>query len=171
MSKSTAATAINHQDFISVFNLLVEHLFLKNRGKEEKSKISDEMIRRATWLASLGSSGDENDRNIASAFGTLLYLYDTSNDLYLKACYILQSRAGNIVSAKHLEGLFSQGNIIKHFSSALDFELTSQKFLLEKRVSDDKYIYFTHFQEVCGTNWNVVRTLQYLHRHRPVNHL
>ncbi|EKK7679362.1 DEAD/DEAH box helicase, partial [Cronobacter sakazakii] len=132
--------------FTSVFNLLIEHLFLKNRGKEEKYKISDEMIRRATWLASLGSSGNETDKNIASAFGTLLYLYDTSNDLYLKACYILQSRAGNIVSAKHLEGLFSQGNIIKHFSSSLDFELTSQKFLLEKRVSDNNYIYFTHFQ-------------------------
>ncbi len=146
MSKSTATTAINHQDFTSVFNLLVEHLFLKNRGEEEKYKISDEMIRRATWLASLGSSGDENDKNIASAFGTLLYLYDTSNDLYLKACYILQSRAGNIVSTKHLEGLFGHGNIIKHFSSSLDFELTSQKFLLEKRLSDNNYIYFTHFQ-------------------------
>lgn len=146
MAKSTATTALNHQDFTSVFNLSIEHLFLKNRGKEEKYKISDEMIRRATWLASLGSSGNETDKNIASAFGTLLYLYDTSNDLYLKACYILQSRAGNIVSAKHLEGLFSQGNIIKHFSSSLDFELTSQKFLLEKRVSDNNYIYFTHFQ-------------------------
>lgn len=146
MSKSTATTAINHQDFTSVFNLLVEHLFLKNRGEEEKYKISDEMIRRATWLASLGSSGDENDKNIASAFGTLLYLYDTSNDLYLKACYILQSRAGNIVSTKHLEGLLGHGNIIKHFSSSLDFELTSQKYLLEKRLSDNNYIYFTHFQ-------------------------
>lgn len=158
MSKSTATTAINHQDFTSVFNLLVEHLFLKNRGEEGKYKISDEMIRRATWLASLGSSGDENDKNIASAFGTLLYLYDTSNDLYLKACYILQSRAGNIVSAKHLEGLFGHGHIIKHFSSSLDFELTSQKFLLEKRVSDNNYIYFTHFQRglwdklECGEN-------------------
>ncbi|WP_426728979.1 hypothetical protein [Enterobacter cloacae complex sp. 358K9] len=117
----------------------------------------------------LDGPGNETDKNIASAFGTLLYLYDTSNNLYLKACYILQSRAGNIVSAKHLEASLRQGNIIKHFSSSLDFELTSQKFLLEKRVSDNNYIYFTHFEEVDKLEERG-KTL-YLHQHRPVNHL
>ncbi len=36
MAKSTAPTALNHQDFTSVFNLLIEHLFLK---KYEDHKI------------------------------------------------------------------------------------------------------------------------------------
>lgn len=147
MTESTSTTAINHQDFTSVFNSLIEHLFLKNRGEGKRNKIPDEKIRRATWLASLGSSGNENDKNLASAFGTLLYLYDTNNELYLKACYVLQSRAGNIVSAKHLEGLFEQTNVLKHFSVSLDYELASQKFLLEKKISEDNYIYFTHFQK------------------------
>lgn len=146
MRESAASTAINHKDFTSVFNELIEHLFLRNRGWNEKEKLSDEQIRRATWLASLGSSGDENDRSIASAFGTLLYLYDTNNELYIKACYILHSRAGNIVSAKHLKGLFEDANTLRHFSASLDFELVSQKYVLEKKLPGEEPIYFTHFQ-------------------------
>ncbi|HBQ0106605.1 TPA: DEAD/DEAH box helicase [Klebsiella pneumoniae] len=147
MSQNTATTAINHKDFTCVFNSLIENLFLRNRGEERKVYISDEAIRRATWLASLGSSGNENDRNIASAFGTLLYLYDTKNELYIKACYVLQSRAGNIVSAKHLVGLFEEEKFLKHFSVSLDFELTNQKYLLEKKILGENPIYFTHFQK------------------------
>lgn len=146
MSESTATTAINHKDFTTVFNSLIEHLFLRNRGEGQKIDLSDEAIRRATWLASLGSSGNENDKNIASAFGTLLYLYDMNNELYIKACYVLQSRAGNIVSAKHLAGLFDEENFLKHFSVSLDFELVNQKYLLEKKIPGENPIYFTHFQ-------------------------
>ncbi|HCS1002228.1 hypothetical protein RZR81_02030 [Proteus mirabilis] len=69
MIESTATTAINHEDFTSVFNALIEHLFLRNRGGGERPKLSDEKIKRATWLASLGSSGNENDKSIASALG------------------------------------------------------------------------------------------------------
>ncbi|MDQ1213863.1 DEAD/DEAH box helicase [Pantoea anthophila] len=147
MEISTAATAIKHPDFTQVFNFLIEYLFLKNRNDSRKVKLSDENIRRATWLASLGSSGDENDRDIASAFGTLLYLYDPENELYVKACYVLQSRAGNIVSAKHLKGLIEENKILKHFSVSLDFELTSQKFMLEKKLPGEDSIFFTHFQK------------------------
>jgi superfamily II DNA/RNA helicase len=147
MSESTATTAINHPDFTSVFNILIENLFLKNRKEVSELKLSDENIRRATWLASLGSSGNENDRDIASAFGTLLYLYDANNELYVKACYVLQSRAGNIVSAKHLTGLFKENKILKHFSVSLDFELASQKFMLEKKLPGEDVIFFTHFQK------------------------
>lgn len=146
MSETAATTAINHKDFTSVFNKLIEHLFLKNRGGKEKEKISDEQIRRATWLASLGSAGNESDKSIASAFGTLLYLYDTNNELYIKACYVLQSRAGNIVSAKHLKGLYENNNTLRHFSASLDFELASQKYILEKKLPGEEPIYFTHFQ-------------------------
>lgn len=146
MIESTATTAINHEDFTSVFNALIEHLFLRNRGGGERPKLSDEKIKRATWLASLGSSGNENDKSIASAFGTLLYLYDQNNELYIKACYVLQSRAGNIVSAQHLIGLFEPENVLRHFSVSLDFELASQKYLLEKKTPGEDVIYFTHFQ-------------------------
>jgi len=147
MSETTASKALMHPDFQEVFNYLIKYLFLKNRKETELPSLPMESIRRATWLASLISLGDEKERSIASSFGALLYLYDSKNELFLKACYILQSRAGNIVSSKHLEGLYKDKNIINHFSVPLDFELTSQKVLLEKEFEGEETVYFTHFQK------------------------
>ncbi|WKZ93234.1 DEAD/DEAH box helicase [Chimaeribacter arupi] len=147
MSENTASKALMHRDFQEVFNFLVKSLFLKNRKGRDLPSLSMESIRRATWLASLISLGDENERSIASSFGALLYLYDSKNELFLKACYVLQSRAGNIVSSKHLEGLYKNKNIINHFSVSLDLELTSQKVLLEKEFDGEETVYFTHFQK------------------------
>lgn len=147
MSETTASRALMHQDFQEVFNYLVKSLFLRNRKEKKLPDLPMETIRRATWLASLISLGDEKERSIASSYGALLYLYDSKNELFLKACYVLQSRAGNIVSSKHLEGLYKNKNFINHFSVSLDFELTSQKFLLEKEFSGEETVYFTHFQK------------------------
>ncbi|WP_342754056.1 DEAD/DEAH box helicase [Pantoea sp. MBD-2R] len=147
MSETTASKALMHRDFQEVFNFLAKYLFLKNRKERDLPSLSMERIRRATWLASLISLGDEKERSIASSFGALLYLYDSKNELFLKACYVLQSRAGNIVSSKHLEGLYKNKNIINHFSVSLDFELTSQKVLLEKEFYGEETVYFTHFQK------------------------
>ncbi|EEA1682041.1 DEAD/DEAH box helicase, partial [Salmonella enterica] len=96
MSSGIAAEALDHVDFKRVFDALIRNLFLKNRDSDTDVTIDIESIRRATWLASLGSLGDESQKSIANAFGSLLYLYDPSNELYLKTCYILQSRSGNL---------------------------------------------------------------------------
>ncbi|EBD9164426.1 DEAD/DEAH box helicase, partial [Salmonella enterica] len=146
MSSGIAAEALDHVDFKRVFDALIRNLFLKNRDSDTDVTIDIESIRRATWLASLGSLGDESQKSIANAFGSLLYLYDPSNELYLKTCYILQSRSGNLVSSKHLNGLYKENQKLHNFGTTLDFELATHRFELGKDF-DGKTIFFTHYQK------------------------
>ncbi|EPY4417889.1 DEAD/DEAH box helicase [Escherichia coli] len=146
MNSGIAAEALNHIDFKRVFDALIRNLFLKNRDRSNSVTIDIKDIRRATWLASLGSLGDENEKSIANAFGSLLYLYDPDNELFLKTCYILQSRSGNLVSSRHLNGLYKENEKLNSFGTSLDFELATHRFDLGKDF-DGETIFFTHYQK------------------------
>ncbi|WP_447883026.1 DEAD/DEAH box helicase [Serratia fonticola] len=145
---STYTQAIQHNDFVVVFDALLNSLFIKNRGEDFSSEnLTSEKIKKAVWLASIAALGGEHEKNIASSFGALLYLYDESNEMYQRACYILQSRAGNIVSTKHLPDIIADGKYKSDFGSFMNFELVGKRISLEKKFKDETKIYFTDFQK------------------------
>ncbi|MCF2861768.1 DEAD/DEAH box helicase [Pseudoalteromonas sp. Cnat2-41] len=147
MSSSYNA-AISHPVFIEVFDNLLNKLFLKNREIDECDiDIPSTKIKKATWLASIGALGEEDkERNLASAFGALLHLSDPDNEAYIKACYIMQSRSGNIVSSMHLPKLFHDKKYKIDFGSLLNIELAGNRAELEQKFSDETEVYFTKFQ-------------------------
>lgn len=138
----------SHEDFINVFDELLFSLFKKNRGEVHTSDyLTDDKIKKATWLASIAALGDDEQKNIASAYGSLLHLYDKDNELYKRTCYILQSRAGNIVSAQHLSGVINNGKYAGDFGSLLNLEVVQRRMGLEKTFTDGTVLYFTEFQK------------------------
>lgn len=147
MSSSYSA-AISHPIFIEVFDSLLKKLFLKNREiDEDDTEIPHAKIKKATWLASIGALGEEDkERNLASAFGALLHLSDPDNESFIKACYIMQSRTGNIVSSMHLPKLFHDKKYKIDFGSLLNIELAGNRAELEQKFSDETEVYFTKFQ-------------------------
>ena len=147
MSSSYNA-AISHPVFIEVFDNLLNKLFLKNREIDENEiDIPAEKIKKATWLASIGALGEEDkERNLASAFGALLHLSDPENEAFTKACYIMQSRSGNIVSSTHLPKVFHDKKYKTDFGSLLNIELAGNRAELEQTFSDETDVYFTKFQ-------------------------
>lgn len=147
MSSSYSA-AISHPIFIEVFDNLLNRLFLKNREVDECDiNIPPTKIKKATWLASIGALGeDDKERNLASAFGALLHLSDPENEAFIKACYIMQSRSGNIVSSMHLPKLFHDKIYNTDFGTLLNIELAGNRAELEQKFSDETEVYFTKFQ-------------------------
>jgi len=147
MSNSYSA-AISHPVFIEVFDELLNRLFLKNRGIEGyDTDIPISKIKKATWLASIGALGEEDkERNLASTFGALLYLSDPDNEAFIKACYIMHSRTGNIVSSMHLPKIFQDKKYKTNFGSLLNIELAGNRAELEQQFSDETEVYFTKFQ-------------------------
>lgn len=147
MSSSYNA-AISHPVFIEVFDKLLNRLFLKNREIDECTiDIPITKIKKATWLASIGALGKEDkERNLASTFGALLHLSEPDNEAFIKACYIMQSRTGNIVSSMHLPKLFQDKKYKTDFGSLLNIELAGNRAELEQNFSDETEVYFTKFQ-------------------------
>ncbi|WP_343550703.1 DEAD/DEAH box helicase [Pantoea sp.] len=138
----------SHEDFIKVFDELLFTLFKRNRGEEYVSEsLTTDKIKKATWLASIAALGDDEQKNIASAFGSLLYLYDVDNEVYKRTCYVLQSRAGNIVSSQHLPGILKDGKYDGDFGSLLNLEVVKRRIGLEKTFTDGTILYFTEFQK------------------------
>lgn len=145
---STYSQAINHKDFLDVFDDLLKSLFLNNRGQYFNSEnLTDDKIRKAAWLASIAALGGELEKSFASSFGALLHLRDKDNDLYKRTCYVLQSRAGNIVSTKHLPDIISDGKYKSDFGSLLNFELVSKRISLGKVFNNEPMVYLTEFQK------------------------
>ncbi|EHU8622984.1 hypothetical protein KZR25_003454, partial [Salmonella enterica subsp. enterica serovar Alachua] len=67
---NTYEAAASHSDFITVFDELIFSLFKKNRGETYNSDyLTDERVRKATWLASIAALGNDDQKNLASAFG------------------------------------------------------------------------------------------------------
>ncbi|WP_213928456.1 hypothetical protein, partial [Serratia marcescens] len=63
---STYTQAIQHNDFIVVFDDLLNSLFIKNRGEKFSSEnLTSEKIKKAVWLASIAALGGEHEKNIA----------------------------------------------------------------------------------------------------------
>lgn len=147
MSK-THTEAILHNDFVDVFDSLLSRLFLSNaKFKKIQPSISPEKIKKATWLASIAALGSEDrERNLSSAYGALLHLYDQESEVYKRACYVLQSRTGNIVSSSHLPKIFSNNQYTEDFGSLLNIELAGNRALLNKVFHDESEVFFTKFQ-------------------------
>jgi len=138
----------SHEDFINVFDELLFSLFKKNRGEEYISDcLTEDKVKKATWLASIAALGDDEQKNIASAYGSLLHLYDEDNEVYKRTCYILQSRAGNIVSSQHLPGIIKDGKYGGDFGSLLNLEVVQRRIGLEKTFTDGTILFFTEFQK------------------------
>ncbi|WP_145032036.1 DEAD/DEAH box helicase [Pantoea ananatis] len=138
----------SHEEFIEVFDELLFSLFKRNRGENYISELlTADKIKKATWLASIAALGDDDQKNIASAYGSLLHLYDIDNEIYKRTCYILQSRAGNIVSSQHLPGILKDGKYDGDFGSLLNLEVVKRRIGLEKTFIDGTILYFTEFQK------------------------
>lgn len=146
--KSSYNAAISHPLFIEVFDGLLNRLFLSNRCLECSIKeIPKDKIKKATWLASIAALGNnDREKNLASTYGALLHLSEPKNESYIKACYIMQSRTGNIVSSMHLPKIFDGKNYNVDFGSLLNIELAGNRAELEQKFSDETCIYFTKFQ-------------------------
>lgn len=141
--------AANHEDFVTVFDKLLEKLFLEDKVTDKVHvDLVEEDIRKATWLASIAAlSSNDKERNMANAFGALLHLTDRENEIYKRACYILQSRTGNLITSSHIPKLFHKKDILEDYGTLLNFELAAHRALLEHEFSDDTKIFFTKFQK------------------------
>ncbi|MEE4790540.1 DEAD/DEAH box helicase [Pseudomonas alliivorans] len=151
MSQSTKLSedASKHPGFCSVYDTLLESLFLKKKGISipEHLSLSLEQLRKATWLASIVATGSsEALKNLANSYGALLFLNDPGNEVFRKACYILQSRTGNLLSSKHVPNIFSNGQYQSNFSTVLDFELSAKRSYLTQEFFDSTTATFTDFQ-------------------------
>ena len=141
--------AAGHQDFVRVFDRLLEKLFLEDKVTDSvQVDISQEEVKKATWLASIAAlSSNDKDRNMANAFGALLHLTDKDNEIYKRACYILQSRTGNLITSSHIPKLFQNEHALNEYGTLLNFELAANRALLEHEFSDNSKIFFTEFQK------------------------
>ena len=148
--------AANHEDFIRVFDKLLEKLFLEDKVTDNvQVDLDNEEIKKATWLASIAAlSDDDKERNMANAFGALLHLTDRENEIYKRACYILQSRAGNLITSSHIPKLFYKENTLSDYGTLLNFELAAHRALLEHKFSDDTKVFFTEFQKKLWESLN-----------------
>lgn len=143
--------AANHIDFVSVLDKLLESQFLLDKSYDgEKITVTESEIKRATWLASIAalSNGDQ-EKNLANSFGALLYLSDPENEVYRRACYILQSRSGNLITSAHIPKIFNKETNahLGDYGTLLNFELAANRAILQHTFSDETEIFFTKFQK------------------------
>jgi len=146
---NTHIQAANHEDFVSVFDKLLEKLFLEDKITDHSAiVISSDEIKRATWLASIAALGEgDREKNLANAYGALLHLNNPDSEIFKRACYVLQSRSGNLITSNHLPKLFENGNHLNDYGTALNFELAANRALLKQRFTDESEVYFTSFQK------------------------
>ena len=135
---------------------MLEKLFLEDKITDNvQVDLDNDEIKKATWLASIAAlSDDDKERNMANAFGALLHLTDKENEIYKRACYILQSRTGNLITSSHIPKLFQKENILNDYGTLLNFELAAHRSLLEHEFSDNTKIFFTEFQKKLWEHLN-----------------
>lgn len=141
--------AAQDREFTSVYDELLEILFLKKKpGLQSGIKIIEpRRIQKATWLASIVALGaSEKLKNLANSFGALLYLYSPDNPIYQKACYILQSRSGNLISSRHIPNIFGNGLYKESFGVLLDVELGARRGRFTHKFRDSEDFVFTEYQ-------------------------
>lgn len=140
--------ASKDKDFVDTYDSLLKHLFLsKQAGPTEQTPISAEKLQNATWLASIIALGESEElKNLANSFGALLHLYAPSNSAFQRACYILQSRSGNLLSSKHIPNIFKSGQYQGSFGALLDLELGSTRGRLTHTLESGGEYVFTDYQ-------------------------
>ncbi|MFL6876885.1 DEAD/DEAH box helicase [Pseudomonas marginalis] len=147
-SESLPLEASRDKDFVETYDNLLKHLFLsKQAGVTEEISVSPQKLQHATWLASIISlSKSEALKNLANSFGALLYLYAPTNPTYQRACYILQSRSGNLLSSKHIPNIFADGKYLSSFGTLLDLELGTTRGRLTHELAGAGKFVFTDYQ-------------------------
>jgi ribosomal protein S15P/S13E len=125
---NTFDSAFNHLVLNETLDTLTRNQFyIDNDISEKPIEITLDKLRKANWLSSILSlSPNEKDQQKALNFSTLCYLQNNDN-LFLRNCYITQSRTGNIPLGKHLSGLFHEDNFSSSFSTLLDIEVGIQR--------------------------------------------
>lgn len=148
-TENISEAAAKDYDFISVYDELLETLFFKKKpGLQPNIKpIEPRRIQKATWLASIVALGaSERLKNLANSFGALLYLYAPENPIYQKACYILQSRSGNLISSQHVPNIFHNGKYKHSFGTMLDVELGARRGRFTHTFRETENFVFTEYQ-------------------------
>lgn len=152
MNKDTNSLPIEasqDEGFVEIYDRLLKHLFLSKQNGTEITEISipPQKIQRATWLASIiALSNSEPLKNLANSFGALLYLYSPNNTAYQRACYVLQSRSGNLLSSQHIPNIFKNGQYESSFGTLLDLELGSTRGRLTHKLESAGEFVFTDYQ-------------------------
>ena len=74
---------------------------------------------------------------------------DTGNEVYKRACYILQSRSGNLITSAHIPKIFNKETNahLGDYGTVLNFELAANRAILQHTFSDETEIFFTKFQK------------------------
>ncbi|WP_343599252.1 DEAD/DEAH box helicase [Pseudomonas sp.] len=147
-SETLPFEASKDEDFVQTYDKLLKHLFLsKQAGAQEDVPISPQKLQHATWLASIISlSKSESLKNLANSFGALLHLYAPSNPAYQRACYIIQSRSGNLLSSRHIPNIFANGQYLNSFGALLDLELGATRGRLTHKLEGAGEFVFTDYQ-------------------------
>lgn len=147
-SDTLSLEASKDEDFVDTYDSLLKHLFLsKQAGTTEQALIPPQKLQHATWLASIIALGEsEALKNLANSFGALLHLYAPNNTAFQRACYVLQSRSGNLISSKHIPNIFKGGQYQNSFGTLLDLELGSTRGRLTHKLESGGEFVFTDYQ-------------------------
>lgn len=148
-SDSLPIEASRDVDFVATYDQLLRHLFLskQNGAANDQIRIPVDRLQHATWLASIIALGNSDAlKNLANAFGALLHLYAPENPAYQRACYVLQSRSGNLLSSKHVPNIFNNGRYDNSFGTLLDVELGSTRGRLTHNLKNSGDLIFTDYQ-------------------------
>ncbi|WKU94613.1 DEAD/DEAH box helicase [Pseudomonas fulva] len=160
MNRDTEALpleASKDEGFVETYDNLLKNLFLsKQAGETNGIFIPHQKLQHATWLASIISlSKSETLKNLANSFGALLHLYAPNNPAYQRACYIIQSRSGNLLSSKHIPNIFENGKYLNSFGALLDIELGTTRGRLTHRLEGAGEFVFTDYQAKL---WAAIRS-------------
>ncbi|WAH60941.1 DEAD/DEAH box helicase [Pseudomonas silvicola] len=149
--------ASKDEGFVKTYDDLLRNLFLsKQAAAIDGITISPQKLQHATWLASIISlSKSEVLKNLANSFGALLHLYAPNNPAYQRACYIIQSRSGNLLSSKHIPNIFEGGKYLNSFGALLDLELGATRGRLTHNLEGAGEFVFTDYQAKL---WAAIRS-------------
>ncbi len=148
-AEGVSEAAAKDHEFTSVYDELLEALFFKKKPGLHSSirPIEPRRLQKATWLASIVALGaSERLKNLANSFGALLYLYSPDNPVYQKACYILQSRSGNLISSRHVPNIFQNGKYKDSFGTMLDVELGARRGRFTHTFRGTENFVFSEYQ-------------------------
>lgn len=156
-AESLPVEASKDEVFVETYDQLLRNLFLSKQAVTSgQIYIPPEKLQHATWLASIISlSSSEALKNLANSFGALLHLYAPNNPIYQRACYIIQSRSGNLLSSKHIPNIFENGQYLNSFGALLDLELGTTRGRLTHQLDGAGEFVFTNYQAKL---WAAIRS-------------
>lgn len=116
--------------------------------KEAVTLVNEELVQAAFLSSILASSPNEQHRQRAIAFATLLFLDSPNSKQYASYCYIIFSRTGNIQQGKLLPIIDKKADkFLVQFDGLLSLELSTQRSLSFLELPDLEPIYMSDFQK------------------------